>query len=84
MRKGVDQWKPGRMITRLMTSESSSEEAGHKGPLSADLPIPLPPLINYHCYYGEPTRIALRTALLNKQTAGQLQIGSSCREKILL
>src|SRR6266508_6827921 len=36
MRKGGGSMEAGRMITRLMTSESSSKDAGHKRPLSAD------------------------------------------------
>jgi hypothetical protein len=42
MRKGVDLIEAGRMITRLMTSENSSKEAGHKEPyISRPSRIPL-------------------------------------------
>jgi hypothetical protein len=36
MRKVLGQWKPERMITRLMISEGSSKNAGHKGRYQAD------------------------------------------------
>jgi hypothetical protein len=39
----VGQWKLGRMITRLMTSECSAKEAGHKVRYQLILPNPLSP-----------------------------------------